>query len=67
MEDRTNLTLIIYQFREIMRFGIEPRERRMLKVMFVRTFSDKYNKKIVITTRTGVDALQMASKKFMQK
>ena len=45
MEDRTNLTLIISQFREIMRYWIEPRERRMLKVMFTRTFSDKYNKK----------------------
>lgn len=45
MEDRTNLTLIIYQFRETMRYWIEPRERRMLMVIIVRTFSDKYNKK----------------------
>ena len=36
MAYRTNLTLIIYQFREI--------EKRMLKVMFARTFNDKYSK-----------------------
>ena len=44
MADRTNLTLIIYQFREIMRYWIEPREKRMLKVMFARIFNDKYSK-----------------------
>ena len=44
MEDRTNSTLIIYQYREIMRYWIKPRERTMLKVIIARAFSEKYSK-----------------------
>ena len=55
-----------------MRYSTEPKFRKYVKgygfSSFVRTFGDKYGKKLIDTaTKTGIDAAKAASKRVVQK
>ena len=50
----------------------EPKYRKYVKrysfLSFARKFGDKYGKKLIdTTTKTGIDAAKMASKRVIQK
>ena len=54
-----------------MRYSTQPEFRKYVKryaLSFVRTFRDKYSKKIMdTTTKTGIDAAKTASKRVLQE
>ena len=55
-----------------MRYWTEPRFRKYVKVYgflsFPKKFGNKYGKKLMDTaTKTGIDAVKMASKRVVQK
>ena len=55
-----------------MRYSTEPRFRKYVKgygfLSFARKFGDKYGKKLMDTaTKTGIDAVKIASKKSSTK
>ena len=55
-----------------MRYSLEPKYRKYVKVYgflsFLIKFGDKYGKKLLDTaTKTGIDSAKLASKKVVQK
>ena len=54
-----------------MRYSIEPKFRKYVKVYgflsFARKFNNKYGKKLDTATKTGIDAAKTASKRVVQK
>ena len=55
-----------------MRYSTEPKFKKYVKrygfLSFARKFGDKYGKKLIdTTTKTGIDAAKMASKRVIQK
>ena len=56
----------------MMRYSIEPRFRKYVKgygfLSFAKNFGNKYGKKLMGTaTKTGIDAVKIASKRIVQK
>ena len=70
IEDNVNLTLIIGYYVQKMRYSTKPRFRKYVKgygfLSFVRTFGDKYSKKLMNTaTKLGIDVAKTASKRVV--